>query len=389
MSARRKVAIDALRGLVMVLMALDHVRDYFTPTAFDPIKADHTTLGWFATRWVTHLCAPVFVFLAGTSAWLKGHKSGATDGLSGWLVRRGLWIVLVELLLNNAIWFSSLWYQGFYLVQLQVLWAIGWSMVCLGLLCRLPRGWVGVLALLMIAGHNLLDGIELGPESGTALRAAWGIIHVNTQLGLGQSGLLMISYPLVPWIGVMAAGWWFGGWYEARQDRARSALWLGLALCTIFALLRYANVYGDPRGWSTSERGSLYTLLDFFDCQKYPPSLSYLLMTLGPAMVLLALFELVADRFLAVLVVFGRVPMFYYLLHVAVIHGAAVILALSGGRALTWWWGVLGGKPLEGYEPSLGYCYCVWALVVAALYPVCLWWGHLKATRRSRLLQLF
>lgn len=387
-SGERKPSIDALRGLVMVLMALDHARDYFGPTPFWPSDVELTTPTWFGVRWVTHFCAPVFVFLAGTAAWYKGRKVG-TRALSRWLVLRGLWLILVEIFLNSPIWFATAWGTIGVLLQVQVLWAIGISMICLGGLCRLPRGWAAAVAVLLIAGHNLLDGIGVPPVgSRSALDILWALLHVPINLPIPGVGMFAIGYPALPWIGVLAAGWWFGEWFETRARRARSLLVAGFGLTAAFVLLRWANVYGDLYPYETSERGPIFTFLSFLDCTKYPPSLCYLLMTLGPALMVLALFERVPAAWLRHLLVFGRVPMFFYLLHVALLNAGASLLTLHSGRPLGWWW-MATGNPYPGFEPSLAVVLAAWVAVVLALYGPCRFWGRLKASRRSIWLDLF
>jgi len=375
----------------MILMALDHVSHYWSPTPFDPTDIELTTPAWFATRWVTHICAPVFVFLAGTSAWFKGRKVG-TEELSRWLVVRGLWIVLLEVVVNNTIWFASAWFSfGGFMLSLQVLWAIGVSMIFLGFLCRLPRGVVAAVALAMIAGHNLLDGVGADAAgSSEPLDIAWSLLHAQSFIGMGAgadggpSWSLMILYPLIPWIGVMAAGWCFGGWFTTRVNRARSTFLLGLGLCAAFLALRFADVYGEPSRWGSSERGALYTALDFLNCSKYPPSLLFLLMTLGPALMCLGWFEHLPERALKRLVVYGRVPLFFYLVHMIVIHAMALVAAAADERVAAWWFTVLGGGHVEGYEPSISRCYHVWVMVVLVLYPACYVWGLFKASGRHR-----
>jgi len=372
----------------MVLMALDHSRDFFSPTAFDPLDGSETTPTWYLARWITNFCAPVFVFLAGTAAWYKGRKVGRV-ALSRWLVLRGFWLILAEVLLNNPIWFGNAWGTIGWFFSLQVLWAIGVSMICLGGLCRLRPIWAGIVAVAMILGHNLLDGVEVAPFGSQGMRdILWALVHVNTLVPVAGRAVVLIHYPVVPWIGVLAAGWVWGGWFEGRARRARASLLLGLGLIAAFVLIRGLNVYGDPDPWHASDRSALHTLMSFMDCEKYPPSLSFLLMTLGPALVVLSLFERLPERALRILVVFGRVPMFFYLLHVLVINAGASAMALQAGRPLGWWW-IASSGPFAGYEPSLAPGLIGWVLVVAGLYWPCVAWGRLKARRRHGWVDLF
>jgi uncharacterized membrane protein len=268
------------------------------------------------------------------------------------------------------------------------LWAIGVSMICLGGLCRLPRGAILVIALAMIVGHNLLDGVSVG-DAGSLASIAWGLVHVQSFVpmppGADQpSWTLLILYPVVPWIGVMAAGYVFGDWFERGKERWRRALALGLAMTGTFVLLRLTNVYGDPSLWETSERGGLYTFLDVLNCTKYPPSLLFLLMTLGPFLVVLALFERLPVRAIGWLTIYGRTPLFFYLAHVAVIHGLMLVAAASAERPAAWWFSVSIGNQLEGYEPALSPALHVWAVAVFGLYPACYVWGLLKRSGRHR-----
>lgn len=380
----RNPSIDALRGLVMVVMALDHARDYWAPTPFDPTNvASDTTPLWFFMRWVTHFCAPVFVFLAGTSAFFKGRKVGPR-ALSRWLVVRGLWIVLLEITVNNALWWGGVWPTFGFSVSLQVLWAIGASMLALGLLCRLPRGAILIVAAAMIAGHNLLDSVGTGvAQSSAPLDIAWSLLHVQNFIPM-DGWTLFVLYPVVPWVGVMAAGYVFGSWFVEIEGRARPVFLLGLALTVAFVVLRFANVYGDPSPWVSSERGTLYTVLDALACTKYPPSLLFLLMTLGPSLMLLAWFGTVRAGVIHWLTVYGRVPLFFYFAHMVVIHGVMLIAAASAGRSPAWWFLVAIGQGDPEYVPAASPALHIWGVAVFALYPACYAWGLLKRSDRHR-----
>ncbi|HEY7409910.1 MAG TPA: heparan-alpha-glucosaminide N-acetyltransferase domain-containing protein [Vicinamibacteria bacterium] len=379
--ARRLPSIDAVRGIVMALMAVDHVRVYAGVPAGGP------TFGVFFTRWVTHFCAPAFVFLAGTAAFLHGEKLGDRGALGRWLAVRGLLLVVLELTWMRVAWTFNL-ELGRYLMA-GVLWMLGWCMVLLALLVRLPVTAVGALGVAVMATHNLTAFLE--PESVRRLLAGpwgglWKVLYFGGGLGLGSGTTpgFFVLYSIVPWIGVMAAGYAFG-LVVVREPaaRRRACLALGLAATALFVLLRLADVYGD-RPWSRAEAPAL---IAFLNTTKYPASLAFLLMTLGPTLVALALLEGregVPWRWLAV---FGRVPGFFYLVHIPLIHGAAVAISLVRSPAATGW--LFQDHPLrpgpvpDGYVWSLGLLYLVTGLVVVALYLPCRWFARLKARRRE------
>ena len=354
-------SVDTLRGLVMVIMALDHTRDFFSTTGFNPREVTDPLL--FLTRWVTHFCAPTFILLAGLSAFLYGRGKSLGE-LSRFLLVRGLWLILIDLTLIKFGWRFEL---DLYRLSAGVIFVIGASMVALSALIWLPRWAIASLALLMIAGHNLLDNVraeDLGEASG-----AWHVLHEPGLVPLGDSVTLYILYPLVPWIGVMASGYLLGPVMQLDQGkRQRILLAVGAAITVGFLVLRVTNVYGDPTPWTPQDTW-LSTILSFLNCEKYPPSLLYLMMTLGPALILLALFEQVRGALASFLATFGRVPFFYYVVHIYLIHALAVATAL----ALT---GVLTTTPEVNF--NLAGVYIVWLMVVVLLYPICRWFSELK-----------
>jgi uncharacterized membrane protein len=354
-------SVDTLRGLVMVIMALDHTRDFFSTTGFNPREVTDPLL--FLTRWVTHFCAPTFILLAGLSAFLYGRGKSLGE-LSRFLLVRGLWLILIDLTLINFAWRFEL---DLYRLSAGVIFVIGASMVALSALIWLPRWAIASLALLMIAGHNLLDNVraeDLGEASG-----AWHVLHEPGLVPLGDSVTLYILYPLVPWIGVMASGYLLGPVMQLDQGkRQRILLGLGAAITVGFLVLRVTNVYGDPTPWTPQDTW-LSTILSFLNCEKYPPSLLYLMMTLGPALILLALFEQVHGALASFLATFGRVPFLYYVVHIYLIHALAVATAL----ALT---GVLTTTPEVNF--NLAGVYIVWLMVLVLLYPICRWFSELK-----------
>ena len=375
----RLSSIDLVRGLVMVLMALDHVRDHIHRGALtsDPTDLSHAGAALFLTRWVTHFCAPVFVFLAGTGAFLWGARGRTRGELSRYLLTRGLWLVLLELTVVNWEWQMGIRF-GFTVAQ--VIWALGWSMVTLAVLIHLPLTAIVLIGGVMIVGHNLLDGVR--PESLGALATLWKVLHIQGPIEYGRGRTLFVMYPLVPWIGVMATGYAFGALYTRPLEERRGAILVLAGLLTgAFVALRALNVYGDPGPWS-AQRDALYTALSFLNCQKYPPSLLFLLMTLGPSLLMLAFLERGVSRLARPLVVFGRVPLFYYIAHLLVIDVLTVGLAVAryGRRAPE----LFAQGPPADYGYGLPIVYLVWIAVVAGLYPVCRWFAAVKARRRSR-----
>ena len=381
----RLESIDFLRGLVMVVMALDHVRDFFTGAKFDPTDLTQTNAAYFLTRWITHFCAPVFVFLAGTSAYLSSTRGKTKSQLSVFLLTRGLWLVVLELTVVHFGWsFNwSLHYSGG-----AVIWALGWSMCALAGLIYLPVWAVTAFGIIMIAFHNLLDGI--GTQAFADLGWLWQILHHGGAIQLLPGYQFTAAYPLIPWIGVMAAGYGFGT-LLLREEGSRRKWFLGLGtgLMVSFVLLRATNLYGDAQLWSSQKQG-VFTLFSFLNCTKYPPSLLYLLMTLGPAIALLALI----DRGVGVIgrpfILFGRVPLFYYLIHLPLLHGAAVLFAyVRHGRAQWLFenpWVVdslqILDKPSD-YGYGLPVVYAVWLMIVLILFPACRWFAGVKQRSRA------
>ncbi|HEU5042433.1 MAG TPA: heparan-alpha-glucosaminide N-acetyltransferase domain-containing protein [Gemmatimonadales bacterium] len=371
---RRLDHVDLLRGLVMVIMVLDHVRDYFTEIRFDPTDLTRTNLALFATRWITHYCAPVFIFLAGASAWIAGTRR--TRGqLARFLLSRGLWLILLEVTVISFGWyFSTRWPAG---ARAQVIWAIGASMVVLAGLIYLPRAAVAVLGLALVLGHNLLDGIA--PEAFGAFAPLWRVLHVPGPLRIIPVG---VTYPLVPWIGVMALGYVAGPAVFSQDAGApRRLAWAGALLILGFVVLRGLNGYGDPR--PRLEDGSPGLLaMSFLNTTKYPPSLLYVLMTLGPALVALALLRRAKGPVADVLVTFGRVPFLFYVAHLYVVHALAVAAGVAQGYPASAIRTVYRFLP-EGYGFGLPVVYLVWLGVVAALYPLCRRYAALKARSRA------
>ena len=361
-------SVDLLRGLVMVVMALDHVRDFFGSSHLDATDLQHTTLALFLTRWITHFCAPVFVLLAGTGAFLAGARGKTTTELSRFLFTRGLWLIILEVTVVRFGWFFDFDYSR---VVFQVIWAIGASMVFLSGLVFLPTAAITAVGVALIAGHNLLDGIS--PARFGAFGWLWCVLHVPR---------LPVIYPLVPWIGVMAAGYGLGPLLlRGAAERRRLLAILGVTLALAFVLLRTVNRYGDPSPWSV-QANAAFTALSFLNVTKYPPSLLFLLMTLGPAVAALAAAERVSGALAQVFETYGRVPLFYYVLHLYVIHALAIGAAYLGhhdGRAFF----TVGFAFPRDYGFGLPVVYLVWVAVVAMLYLPCRWFADVKQRRRE------
>ena len=352
----------------MVLMALDHVRDYVTNQRFPPEDLSRASAALFATRWVTHFCAPAFSLLAGVGIglWMsRGHDKAEA---SRFLVTRGIWLVLLDLTVS-----AIGWQFGFKLIPAfaLVIWALGWSMVIMAALIHLPRRAVAAVAITTIVGHNLLDGIPTSP--------LWGILHVP---GFAIPGKLFIGYPLIPWFAVMALGYVLADIYRWEAARRRRFLIrAGLLMTVGFIVLRYANGYGNPFPWSPQRTGAL-TVASFLNVMKYPPSLDFLLMTLGPIFVALALVEGRRGRILDWLSVYGRVPLFYYIVHIYVAHAVGMTLALiQGGEVRRILVVTDPGSIPAWYGVSLPGVYLAWAIVVALMYLPCRWYADLKARR--------
>ncbi len=378
----RLESIDILRGLVIVLMAIDHVRDMWSLYPFAPEDLTQTTPGYFFTRWITHFCAPVFVFLAGTSIYLYLQKICDRKQLSAFLLKRGLWLVAIEILLINWSWSWTLpfWSWGFFL---QVIWVLGVSMIAMSALIWLSTSMVLLISLAMIFGHNLLNFVV--PADFGSFAMLWTFLHEGGWVPLNQNGSygIWVAYPIIPWIGVMGAGFALGPIMNWSTERRSQFLWImGISSVIVFVLLRYSNLYGDTTEWQAQDT-ALFTVMSFLNTQKYPPSLLFLLMTIGPSFLLLILFEKWRSPLLDILKVFGRVPFFFYVLHFAVIHASSMLyFRLVHGQ----WFDLANNQQQRGnwpefYEPSLLRLYLAWAIIVAGFYFLCRWYDQYKSTR--------
>nr|WP_321233561.1 heparan-alpha-glucosaminide N-acetyltransferase domain-containing protein [uncultured Psychroserpens sp.] len=385
--SNRIESIDILRGLVMVIMALDHVRDYSNLGYLytDPTNMDTTSPALFFTRWITHFCAPVFVFLAGTSAFLYGSKKSSKKELATFLFTRGLWLIFIELTVVNFAWTFDI---GLGLHIFQVIWAIGICMVFMAALIYLNKKILLALGLLILFAHNLLDGITM--QGNDPLSILWYYIHQQgfAVFNNGES-MLFLPYPFVPWLGIMILGYCFGHFYQNGFDvkvRKKWLLYFGLAAIVLFIGIRFINIYGNLTPWS-EQKNFTYSLMSFLNTTKYPPSLLYTLMTLGPAMLFLYAIESIKNWLTNVLVVIGRVPFFYYILHLYVIHLFGIIgLTILGEN-----WKELIYTPqrfTSGFLADKGFdlwvTYALWIFTVVLLYPLCKKYMIYKANNRDK-----
>lgn len=381
----RITSIDLLRGAIMIIMALDHVRDYLFTDSFlyDPLDLEKTNGAIFFTRWITHLCAPVFMLLAGTSAFIMSQKK-TTKELSSFLLKRGVWLILLEMFVLNFGWNFNIHFPMFFFITI---WALGVAMIVLAGLIYLPKKWILAFCILLIVGHNALDGLHVPGNSMTAF--GWSLLH-DQQFFTWHKEMFLVGYPLLPWIGVMPLGYCMGQWYANgySPEKRRKNLWItGSMAIVLFIVLRYANVYGDPVKWST-QATPMRTFMSFMNVNKYPPSLLYLLATLGPCIIFLAIAEKWKNSLVNVISVYGRVPMFYYLVHIYLIHLIALVAsALTPGQDWTIWilkepiWFTQG---LKGYGFSLPVAYLVWIALVAGLYPLCRWYDRYKQSHKEK-----
>jgi uncharacterized membrane protein len=382
---KRINSIDLLRGIIMVVMAIDHVRDYFHVTALtdSPTNLATTTPQLFFTRWITHFCAPVFVMLAGTSAYLYGIKKTKSQ-LRAFLIKRGLWFILVEILVMSFV----ITFNPFYnVIIFQVIWATAISMILLGLVVALPLRLILIAGLIIVFGHNLLDYPEAGQQNHIGF--LWDLAHHGffVKYKIFPQHFLLMLYPFLPWTGVMFCGYSLGRLFEPSFDAAKRKsilITLGVSLTLLFVILRLINHYGDPRPWEL-QRNGLYSLLSFLNLTKYPPSLMYLGMTLGPSLFCLAFLEKVQNKAADFFIVYGRVPFFYYVIHFFLAHLICFIFFFIEGYKST---DIFQKDSVFLFRPasfgfSLWGVYAVWLFIVIILYPLCRKYGEYKRTHRQ------
>jgi len=362
---KRIESIDIMRGIVMVIMALDHTRDFLTSNDYDPTDLSKASSILFLTRFITHFCAATFVFLAGTSAFLSLSRGKTKNEAARFLLSRGLWLILLELTVIRFGWMMNL---NYHFLFLQVIWAIGVSMLVLAALIYLPLPVIAAFGFILIFGHDLSDHFT-GAGLPTAERTIWDFLHVSGMVNLGPVSALVL-YPLVPWVGIMAIGYCFGSLYKMdAAKRQKLLVTFGSGAIVLFIAIRAFNFYGDPANW-TDQHVWYRDILSFIDVSKYPPSLDYVLVTLGPVMLLLAALENVKNRLSDIFLVYGRVPLFYYILHLYLLRLLTVATFIIANKQ-------------KGYGFSLGIVYLVWALAVFILYFPCRWFMRYKQTHKQ------
>jgi uncharacterized membrane protein len=376
--AKKRIdSIDTLRGIIMIIMALDHVRDFFHIDAMtgNPTDPATTTPILFFTRWITHFCAPVFVFLAGTAAFLAGTKR-TRQQLSAYLIKRGLWLMLLDICIFNLIFSFD---PQYHFIGLEVIWVTGISMIILAVVLYLPLPLILLTGAIIVAGHNFLDGFNAA--QGTTPSMFWSLLHQQSFRPLGEGRLLAVLYPLLPWPGLMLLGYGMGTLFAKSYDPVKRRKMLtrtGIILVLVFLLLRWANIYGDLVPWS-GQKNTPATVMSFFNLTKYPPSLLFCCMTIGPALILLAWLEKTTGKWKNYAVIYGRVPLFYYLFHFFVIHLTVTIIYFVNGHKLSEAGGMILFRPADFGYP-LGVVYLIWIALVTALYPVCKWYSKYKGS---------
>ncbi len=373
----RLESVDVVRGVIMIIMALDHTRDFFGQPG-SPTNLVTSSVALFLTRWITNICAPVFFLLTGTGAWLSLRKRSKSE-LSRFLFTRGLWLIFLELVLFRCL--ALQFNFDYHVTIINVLWALGWSMILLSVLVYLPAPVVTTFGVIMIAMHNLFDSIN-------SANPFWSILHSPNIIFSTPGHTVFVSYPLIPWVGVTAAGYGLGQIYAWTPSRRQAFLRrLGIGLSIAFVVLRAINIYGDPFRWTT-QHSAAFTVLSFLNTTKYPPSLLFLLMTLGPALLFLRAVDTHTPHLLRPALIIGKVPMFYFLLHFVVIHLLTVIICYARYGHIHWMFqspdiAHFPVTPPPGWGLTLPFVYLIWAFVVVAMYPLCRWFAAVKQRRND------
>ncbi|WP_254413278.1 DUF1624 domain-containing protein [Dyadobacter diqingensis] len=380
---KRIDTIDFTRGLVMIIMALDHVRDLTHTTALseDPTNLDTTTAALFLTRWITHLCAPTFVFLSGASAFISLQNNTNISEARKFLVTRGLWLIVLEFtVITLGLWADI----HFRMMVFQVIAAIGLGFIILSLLLKISPKTLGIIGLLIVFGHNLVQGVNFNDD--VTLRVIWSFFFRLDVFPVTSNFTFAVLYPFLPWFGIMLTGYAAGKIFMQEESRRRKTLFLtGLGLLVFFVVLRFTNFYGDPSPWKV-QKTPLFTLLSFINISKYPPSLLYASLTLGISFLVMAMADGVKNKFVSIISVYGKVPLFYYLLHWYLVH--SLMFALMFYQGFTWKDLPFGpfqfGRPVNGSGVELPYVYMIWVFVVIVLYPLCKWYSGYKSAHREK-----
>jgi uncharacterized membrane protein len=384
LSARERISgIDTVRGLIMIIMALDHSRDFlhFQGPEYAPTNMATTTVILFLTRWITHFCAPTFLLLSGVSAWLAGRKRTKSE-LTGFLIKRGLWLVATDLLVISFLFTFD---PRYHVLVLEVLWATGCGMILLGLLLRagISPGWIGAIGCLLLFSHNILDAIPVPGKGFPGYLFTFLLTGRGAIVPLGGGRIIALLYSVLPWSSVLFIGYAIGTLYGTGYTadfRKKVLLTIGSGFIAVFVMLRWINGYGDPAHWS-GQRNLAHTLLSFLNATKQPPSLVYLSMTLGPVLILLALIEKTANRITAFCAIYGHVPYFFFLAHLVLLRIMNVVLILCAGLPMK-----SDGSPLVWQAQGFGYplwmVYLYWVFVILALYLPCKWYGDYKRSHR-------
>lgn len=379
----RLESVDLVRGIIMILMALDHTRDFFGVPGISPTNLEQATVALFFTRWITDICAPVFFLLTGVGSYLSLRRKSKTE-LSRFLFTRGLWLIFLEVAVLRCL--AMQFNFDYHVTLLVVIWALGWAMIVLSILVRLPVSIVTAFGLILIAVHNLFDPIQAASLGSFA--PFWTILHAPGFIVTNPQHQVFVAYPLIPWVGVTAAGYGLGQIYSWQPERRRAFLFrLSIGASAAFVILRAINIYGDPIRW-TAQKSPVFTFLSFLNTTKYPPSLLFLLMTLGPALLMLWTFDNGTPRLLRPALIFGKVPLFFYILHFLLIHLLAVAVCFVRYGQIHWMFesndlSEFPIKPPPGWGFSLPANYLIWVFVVVALYPLCVWFAQLKQRRND------
>lgn len=381
---KRIQSIDLLRGIIMIIMALDHTRDFFHRDGLtgNPLDPATTTPILYFTRWITHFCAPTFVFLSGLSAWFQSQRKSKKE-LSLFLIKRGLWLILVDLIIMSVALTGDIHYG---LLVLETLWSIGMGMIVLGLVIRLPFSVILSLGLIIVFGHNLIDFAERGRAT---VPIPWSLLHRVAIIPLNSDHSLFIFYPFLPWAGLTLLGYCCGRLFTDVDPVRRKKILLGTGICAIvfFVALRFANFYGDPAKWASQGNG-VRTFFSFMNVQKYPPSLLFMCATIGPGLIFLSLIKNTSSKIARIVSVYGRVPLFYFIVHFLILHIAQVITYLSRGHTIAEGMKGLPGLPFKFAAPGEGYSlvivYLIWIAIVLLMYPLCKWYDGYKTRNKEK-----